>query len=194
MSKFDEIALKLSSSYKNVTCTLKSASEDDSNHAHMVDYIYNVLDYDGIAKKHHLKKNYPYRLSSNDAVYISNNGIPYFIEFKNGTIDKLDIQKKGVGSAILAMDLGIVDSLKELQEKAVYILVYNDAVIETKQTKSQNSISNDIRRKAYREERRLNALNGVAWLYHAAYSYSVSEFEKKFICRIIEPEHLTSSS
>lgn len=194
MSKVGEIASKLSSSYKNVTCTLKSASEDDTNRVHMVDFLYDVLDYDGIAKSHKLKKAYPYILSSNDAVYISNDGVPYFIEFKNGSVEKLDIQKKGIGSAILAMDLGIVDSLKELQAKAVYILVYNADVIENKQSKSQKNISNKIRRKAGRKEIRLKELDGVTWLYHATYSYRVSEFEEKFINAIVKPEYSAISS
>ena len=155
----------------------------------MVNFLYEVLDYDEIAKQHHRKNNYPYRLSSNDAVYISDDGVPYFIEFRNGSVEKLEIQKKGIGSAILAMDLGIIESLKELREKAVYILVYNATVIENKQTKSQKIISNGIRRKADRVRIRLKALDGVAWLYHDAYSYSVYEFQEKFISLIVEPEH-----
>ena len=192
MSKVEEIAAQLPTCYKNVICTMKSASEDETNHAHMVDFSHVVLDYDEIAKKHHQNGHYTYRLSSNDAVYITNDRIPYFVEFKNGSFEKLDIAKKGIGSALLAMDLGIVHSLKELQENAVYILVYNSAIIENKQTEPQKKISGNLRRKSGRKITKLPVMNEVNWIYHETFSYTVEEFESEFIQKIVEPEYLAA--
>lgn len=193
MSKVREIESLLTFSCKRPWCTLKESSYDKTNEVYMVDYLYDVLDYDGIAVAHQKIKGYPYRLSSNDAVYISHEGTPYFIEFKNGSIDKVDIQKKGVGSAMLAMEIGIAESLKELQEKAIYILVYNESAIVQKQAQSQKRLSNATRRKGNRKIRRLIELNGVAWIYHEAFSYTISEFEENFINPIVEPEYQTAS-
>lgn len=192
MSKIDEIASRLSPQYKGLTCTLKSASEDDTNHVHMVESMYNVLDYDEVAKTHQNEEHYSYRLSSNDAVYVANNGVVYFVEFKNGSLKKVDIAKKGIGSAMLAMALGIVDSLKELQERAVYILVYNAAYIENKQTKSQKKISANLRQKSGRTITKLPIMKEVDWIYHESFSYTVNEFESEFIKKIVEPEYLSA--
>lgn len=189
MSNVSKIVASLPSKYRAKVCSLKDSSYDETNKKYMVDCSYEVLDYDEIAEIHQPERGYPYIMSSADAVYVTNNSVPYFIEFKNGSINSLNIQKKGIGSAMLAMDLGIVDSLKELQDKAVYILVYNEAVIEYRQSKSQKRILNATRQRAGREVRHLSELNGVAWIYHEVFSYTVSEFEANFINPIVVPEY-----
>ena len=194
MSKVVEMSSMLPSSYKNATCTLKSASADDTNDVQMVDSSCCVLDYDEVAKKHQQERHYSFRLSSTDAVYITNDGIIYFIEFKNGTFEKIEIAKKGIGSAMLAMDLGLVNSMKELQCKAVYILVYNPSVIEAKQTESQKKLSSNLRKKSKGRITCLPVLKEVAWIYRDAFSYTIEEFKSEFVQKIIEPEYLTASS
>ena len=192
MSKVEKIASRLSPQYKGLTCTWKAASKDETNHAHMVDFSHIVLDYDMMAKRHHKDGHYTYRLSSNDAVYITDDEILYFVEFKNGSFKKVDIAKKGIGCAMLAMDLGLVHSLKELQERAVYILVYNAAYIENKQTKSQKKISANLRQKSGRTITKLPIMKEVDWIYHESFSYTVKEFESEFIKNIVEPEYLSA--
>lgn len=194
MSNVSKIVASLPSKYREEVCSLKDTSYDNANDKYMVDCSYEVLNYDEIAEIHKVESGYPYIMSSTDAVYVTNDSVPYFIEFKNGSIDRINIQKKGIGSAMLAMDLGIVDSLKELQDKAVYILVYNEAVIEQQQSKSQKRMSNTMRQRAGRKVRRLSELDGVAWIYHEAFSYTVSEFEENFINSIITPEYQSTSS
>lgn len=192
MSKVEEIASRLSPQYKGLTCTWKVASKDGTNDVHMVDFSHIVLDYDKMAKRHHKEGHYTYRLSSNDAVYITDDEILYFVEFKNGSFEKVEIAKKGIGSAMLAMDLGLVHSLKELQERAFYILVYNSEFIENKQTKSQKKISGNLRRKSGRTITKLPVMKEVDWIYHETFSYTVKEFESEFIQKIVEPEYLVA--
>lgn len=189
MSNVSKVVASLPSKYREVVCSLKDSSYDETNDIYMVECSYEVLDYDKIAEMHRSESGYSHIMSSADAVYVTNDSVPYFIEFKNGSINRLNIQKKGIGSAMLAMDLGIVDSLKELQDKAVYILVYNEAVIEHQQSKSQKRMLNATRQRAGREVRRLIELDGVAWICHEAFSYTVTEFEENFINPIVVPEY-----
>lgn len=125
-------------------------------------------------------------MSSNDAVYAADDGTIYFIEFKNGSFKEVEIAKKGIGSAMLAMDLGMVDSLKDLRRKAVYILVYKQSVIEDKQTASQKKLSGNLRKKSGRRITKLAILKEVDWIYHESFSYTVEEFESEFVKKIIE--------
>lgn len=83
-----------------------------------------VVNFDKIPSVYSKGKGWKSVPKSNDVLYISNDQW-YFIEFKNGSIDKANLYRKIYDSLIMLIELGIIASLDDSRNKINYILVYN---------------------------------------------------------------------
>lgn len=90
----EETIKKLPDILKKHVCTLKKASLDDSRSSNMCESTVKVIDFDKIPNEYSRGKGFPGVPNSNDALYIGVEGKWYFIEFKNGSIDKANIYRK----------------------------------------------------------------------------------------------------
>jgi hypothetical protein len=121
--------------------SLKNTSYDEDNDEYMTNIDLPVINFDKVTISYQKKCNLSACPCSNDALYITENGLIVFIEFKNGTLD----QKKA-----FELQYKIYDSLLTLfyiekekksipKNKLVYILVYNDEKNSESSPSEQNS-------------------------------------------------------
>ena len=108
----------------------KKASLDKSKKVSMCDRRIKVINFDNIAKVYSKTKGLPAIPTSNDALYIDRNDKWYFIEFKNGSIDKSNIYRKLYDSLIMLIELKIIPNIDFVRKNLHYILVYNSENIE----------------------------------------------------------------
>lgn len=90
------------------TCTLKAASYDDSRNVSMCESRMKVINFDKIPKAYLRGKGWRHVPNSNDALYISPDKKWFFIEFKNGSIDRSDVYRKIYDSIIMLIELGSI--------------------------------------------------------------------------------------
>ena len=64
-------------------------------------------------------------IATNDAFVISSDNKWYFIEFKNGSVDKADLYRKIYDSLIILLELGLMPDYSCIRGTVNYILVYN---------------------------------------------------------------------
>ena len=109
---------------KNI-CTLKKSSFDQSGNEYMCESSIKVVDFDKIPNEYCRGKGWPCVPTSNDALYITTDKEGYFIEFKNGTVEKAKIYRKIYDSLIMLIELDIIPDLNFARNNINYILVYN---------------------------------------------------------------------
>lgn len=124
----DNLDKKASSS---IVSTLKETSYDDCKKIYMTESLVKVINFDTI------KKIYSKNIGklhdtpcSNDAILLDNKNNIIFIEFRNGTISKLDcftLKKKIYDSMLIMNDITKV-SISYSRHNMIYILVYNNEV------------------------------------------------------------------
>lgn len=110
---------------KKHICTLKKSSYDQSNKDYMCESSIKVVDFDKIPNEYCRGKGWPHVPMSNDALYITTDKEGYFIEFKNGSVEKKDIYRKIYDSLIMLIELDIIPDLDFARDNINYILVYN---------------------------------------------------------------------
>lgn len=170
--------------------TLEDASKDDEGVA-LSTSLYDVLNFDEVAKIHLKENHYNGAFPSVDAVFISSTGHIYFIEFKNGkTIKREDINHKACGSLIFAQHLKLIPSLDYVKSCGTHIIVYNS----TQQKGIENYKAYARLRKLSKRECRLQQAKNLDWMFSASYSYNQIEFEKEFVQKVLEAEDQKISS
>lgn len=137
--------------------TLKITSKDDGSAVcYMTESPLPVVNFD-IAKDRYVRNlHLSHAPASCDALYRDDDGY-YFIEFKNGAIDKktsADIKRKVYDSMLVFMDKTNA-VVGDMREQCTLILVYNDAKLHNDQeysdcvqTSSLNSIENAVHKLA----------------------------------------------
>lgn len=85
---------KLPELLKNHISTLKKASCDETNGVYMTESALKVVRLDKVPKEYAKGKGWSGIPQTNDALYISDTGKWYFIEFKNGAVQKAEIYRK----------------------------------------------------------------------------------------------------
>lgn len=177
----EENISKLPEIFKNCINTLKKTSQDETNSIYMTESCIKVINFDKIPKRYSKGKGWIGVPKSNDALYISNDKW-YFIEFKNGSIDRAEIYRKLYDSLIMLIDMGIVESLDYSRNNINYILVYNS----DKYSKVQKSESRDknfayFLELAEQEERLFDVDKFEGYLFNETHTYSKELFEKNFV-------------
>lgn len=208
----DKILEKLPTELSSVQETLENASYDKKNKEYMTASKLKVIDFDKV-KNNYVACNIPNvdpHPKSNDALYISKDGVWFFIEFKNGNIDdkvNFEINKKIYDSLFVLFDIKFIPNemkfnncISFTREHMYYILVYNkDRYDENNQTKAtefgmkrqekyilQKSKSRDRLKKS------IMRLSGETlihfgldqfkgYFFKNVFTYTKEEFEKEFV-------------
>ena len=184
----EEVINKLPEELKRHICKLKKASKDSSNNEVMCESILKVIHFDKIPQEYSCKRGLRNLPKSNDALYIDIYGKWYFIEFKNGSVEKDDIYRKLYDSLIMLMECGIIPDFDFIRKNIRYILVYNGK----KYGKVQESPARDqnygyFMSLAEQEERLFGIDKFEEYLFEEVYTYTKSLFESNFV-RIKEQE------
>lgn len=180
--------------------SFKEASKDQEDF--MSHSLRNVINFDQVSKRHNKIHRYGERLASNDALYVTEQGDFYFIEFKNGALthsqkDKSkdyvkeeNLKSKVYCSLAIALDLKFADSFKAFKEKFHYILVYNKDKLGSP---SNTKIDDDVQELS-KANLQLPIVKEFEWIFKESLSYTKEEFEMEFIKKIVEPEYPPGSS
>ena len=121
----DNIIKTLPDILKKHISTLNKVSVDESRKVSMSNSLLKVIDFDKIPKEYCRSKGLSMIPGSNDALYIGIDKKWYFIEFKNGLVDKANIYSKIYDSLIILLEMGIIPDYEFSRENIEYILVYS---------------------------------------------------------------------
>ncbi len=180
--------------------SFEKASKDKKEH--LSNSLRNVINFDKVSECHNKLHRYAERLASNDALYVTEQGDYYFIEFKNGalTVSRNDLHRdiskeenlksKVYCSLAIALDLKLADNFDAFKDKFRYILVYNKNRLGSS---SYVEIEDDLQILS-KNNLQLPIVKEFEWIFKEALSYTKEEFESKFIQRIVEPEYQSASS
>lgn len=187
--KKSEFSGRLPDSLRSCVSDFKTTSWDCDNNVYMTESLLPTLNFDLIAKKHRDDNLYVEPLSSNDAYYVTNDGQRYFIEFKNGNIRAKKINAKATASVLLAIEMGLFQDFRDVQENCTYILVYN----EEKYSPSAQTMDNFVQQLAH-HPRQLQQVQSIRWIYKTVTSLTKNEFELEFLKKVVEPEYPPTTS
>lgn len=178
----EETIEKLSEVLQKHICTIKKASFDDSRKESMCDSLLKVVDFDKIPNEYARGKGWRNVPKTNDALYISEENDWYFIEFKNGSIDRADIYRKVYDSLVMLLELEIIPNIEFIRQRIKYYLVYNSG----KYGKIPCSEGRDVNygyvwRLAQEEEKLFGIEKLEQFLFNETHTYSKELFEKEFV-------------
>lgn len=163
------------------TCTLKKASKENNQNDYMTQSKIKVVNFDKLPSEYCKRMKVPDLPCSNDALYITQDDTWYMIEFKNGTIEKLQICQKFYDSVIMLLELGIIPDIQFVREHFVYILVYNSEKYPKEQESgSREQIYNHVRRRAKKEKEIFDVGKFENYLCKEAHTYTKEIFQEKF--------------
>lgn len=167
---------------KDHTCSLRKASHDKSNEKHMCESKMRIINFDKIPREYAKVKQLDVLPNSNDALYISRTGKWYFIEFKNGRVDKINIFRKIYDSLIMLVELEVISDFKFSRDHIEYILVYN----EDKNARVQEAPDREanyafIRERAQQEKKLFGVDKLERYLFFDTHTYTTEVFEQKFV-------------
>lgn len=178
----EEVISKLPKQLKRYICTLKKASMDTTNKDSMCESYITVVNFDKIPNEYSRGRGWGGVPKSNDALYIDIEGKWYFIEFKNGTIQKDEVYRKLYDSLIMLMEWNVIPSFDFVRENVNYILVYNEGKYEKiPYSQARNQNYGYFMNLAQREERLFDIDKFEGYLFKETHTYTQSLFENKFI-------------
>lgn len=187
----EEIKNSMPDIFKNLYCSLKTASRDETNRTSMTESMLSVIRFDRMPKEYARGKGWRGVPKSNDALYVSMDGRWFFIEFKNGSVELSDVYRKIYDSIIMVLDLGIVSDLDFFRNNGQYILVYNSKKYgKVSQSQSRDAINDYFFRLAQEEERLFGIEKLEQYLFKETHTYSKEKFEKVFVKPMEEQEHI----
>lgn len=173
---------KLPGPLNKYICTLKKASYDMAKGESMCESNIKVVNFDKIPNEYAKGKSWKCVPNSNDALYITYKDKWYFIEFKNGSIDKADLYRKMYDSIIMLLDMKIVPDIKFVREHVQYILVYNSEKYgKIQKSEARNETFSYILNLADREEKLFQVERMEQYLFNETHTYTKELFAKKFI-------------
>lgn len=141
-----------------------------------------VINFDKVAKEHVRYRKYPNRFKSCDALYKTNDGECFFIEFKNGKTGNCG--EKARASLLIAMDLNILRDLRDAQSRMTFILVYNEEKYPN-ESKSENEINKDLMNDANPQNSPTHICKNLKWIFRDTIAYTAEEFDQCFIKKIV---------
>lgn len=133
---------------------------------------------------------------SNDALYIGKNNKIFFVEFKNGALEKnkkmiFNIYNKIYDSLLIFNDI-VHENISFCRENLYFILVYNESknLYEKHGAKQEDSsktmISKYIHKKAKKKYIRFGLERYEKIYFKEIFTYTESEFENVFLSQIID--------
>ena len=174
----EEVIQNLHTELKKWVRTLRKCSETSDRQTVMVDSDIKAVRFDKVSNAYGklLHSNPP---KTNDALYISETGKWYFVEFKSGSIDRADIYRKMYDSVNALIELKIISGLAESRTNIEYILVYNEGKL-TKGQK-QKMISDHLHKLADKEQRLFDIDKFDRYLFADTHTYTTKQFEGKML-------------
>lgn len=177
-----ETIVKLHSILNSHISTLYKISYDKAHNIHLSESSLQAVNFDKIPREYARSVGCSSLPASNDALYISPHGEWYFIEFKNGSIDKSNLYRKIYDSLIMLLEIDIIPSMKFAREKINYILVYNP----NRYRKTQDSKSRDenivyLLRLAKQEEKLFGIADFEHYLFFETHTYTPQLFHNQFV-------------
>lgn len=189
----EEIIQDLPELLRTHICTLKKASLDDSNNINMCQSSIKVIHFDKIPSEYSRGKTWKYMPKSNDALYIGSDGFWYFIEFKNGGVDKSDVYRKLYDSLIMLVELEIIPDFDFARKFIKYILVYNsEKYPNIQKSDSRDAAFSYLLRLAQSEVKLFDLKNFEGYLINEVHTYSKELFHERFIVRMERQENRTA--
>lgn len=178
----EEVINGLSEVLKKYVCTIDRASLDDSRKEPMTESKLKVINFDKIPKEYARGRGWAYVPCSNDALYITNKQEWYFIEFKNGSIEKGGLYRKIYDSLIMLLELGVIPDFQYVRDNLNYILVYNsEKYPQVQKSESRGENYSYILNLAKTEKRLFEIDKFEGYLFKKTHTYDKVEFAKKFI-------------
>ena len=179
---------------KQHICSMKKVSLDGTNNINMCDSQIKVINFDKVPNEYSRGKGWPNVPASNDALYINDDKKWYFIEFKNGKVNKADIFRKLYDSLIMLIELGIIPGFQFVRENVIYILVNNsEKVPKIQQTESLNMTYSYFYHLAQTEERLFELEKLERYLFKETHTYTKELFDNNFIRNMEERERLATN-
>jgi len=173
---------------------MTSKDNHDGTDTFMTESALNVVNFDAVKDAYIRELRVSETPASNDALYMDNFGEYYFIEFKNGYIDKkkiYEIRLKIFDSLLMFTDI-IGRGVSFTRNKMNYILVYNEGknpLPDGMQGGMQVSPSreaiarNIIEQKAKKTYKRFNLERFEKLYFKNVYTYTEETFESEFISK-----------
>lgn len=168
---------------KDNICTFEKASFDKKNKKSMCNSSIKAVNCDKIKDLYCKKMHFCYPPKSNDALYICDEKEWYFIEFKNGFVEKADIYRKIYDTLILFIELNIIKDFNFSRNNIGYILVFNDDKAYHK-SKSRKNIYSHIFSKANEEEKLFDIEKFEGYLFKETHTYTKEDFNSVFLKKI----------
>ena len=173
---------KLPDVLKDNICEIKKTSSYDNGKGNMTESHIKVVNFDNVPKEYTRGKGWKCVPKSNDALYVTEDGQWYFIEFKNGSIDCADVYRKIYDSIIVLIELNILPGFEFLRQNGCYILVYNSG----KYGKIPSSEGRDanyayILERAEMEQKLFGVEKFEEYLFKETHTYTKKLFEECFI-------------
>lgn len=174
---------KLPEVMQSMTATLKHCSKDGKDY--MTDSMLTVVNFDRFSKYYCHTLKIARQPKTNDALYCTEEGKWYFVEFKNGGIKKDEIYRKIYDSLIMLLETGMIPDYQFARENISYILVYNkEKIMQEKQIKD-NGAKEQIHRHMERKQEQLFCLFELeklcGYVFHETNTYTKEQFEQLFV-------------
>lgn len=149
-----------------------------------------VIDFDKIPNEYGKRKKIS-SPKSNDALYIDDNNNWYFIEFKNGQIEKGEIYRKIYDSLIMLIEMNIAPNFDFFRSHAQYILVYNSKKsANAPLSEARNFIYNNITNLAQQETKLFEVEKFEKYLFYETHTYAQELFQERFVAVMEKAEGL----
>ena len=181
--------------FRHNKATLKETSKDIHNGSDifMTMSTLSVVNFDTVKEDYIRDLGVPETPASNDALYLSDDGEYYFIEFKNGYIDRnkiYEIRLKIFDSLLIFTDI-ISKSISFTRKNMNYVLVYNEERNVSEEinrgiqaSPSREKISRHyIENKAGKKYIRFNLERFEQLYFKGVYTYNQECFENKFVSK-----------
>lgn len=107
---------------QSMTATLKHCSKDDASSDYMTESRLLAVNFDRFSKCYCQVVKIAQQPKTNDALYCTEDGKWYFVEFKNGSIKKDEIYRKIYDSLIMLIEAGMIPDYQFSRENISYIL------------------------------------------------------------------------
>jgi hypothetical protein len=168
--------------FENHKTTLKKASEDSHGGARMfmTDSLVDVINFDAVKDEYVRNLKVSETPKSNDVLFFHDDGDIYFIEFKNGKIDRkqaCEIRLKIFDSLLIFTDI-ISKGVSFTREELNYILVYNE------EKNPKEAPGKHFSKKGNKEFISFDLARFKRLYFKNVFTYTEKKFETCFVSRI----------
>ena len=171
--------------------TFEEASRDKHNKdlGYMTDSEVQVIDFDKVKDSYIKDMGLSYRPCSTDALYFGKDDKIYFVEFKNGVMNKAEVfhvYNKIYDSLLMFNDI-IKENVSFCRDNVIFILVYNESKNSCredsvkKEDSSKAVIAKYFHAKAKKKYVRFDLDRFKKLYFRDVFTYTEKEFEEAFL-------------